>query len=72
MSRSATVKSKAENSLLRYLNDTRAELSKVTWPTREEGIRLTIIVVIATVIAGIFLFGVDSLFAALVGFLIQI
>ncbi len=72
MSRSATVKTKAENPLLRYFKDTRAEISKVTWPTREEGTRLTIIVVIATIIAGILLFSVDSLFAAVIGFLIQV
>ncbi len=72
MSRSATVKTKAENPLLRYFKDTRAEISKVTWPTREEGTRLTIIVVIATIIAGILLFSVDSLFAAIVGLLIQV
>lgn len=72
MSRSATVKTKADNPLLRYFKDTRAEISKVTWPTREEGIRLTIIVVVATIIAGILLFSVDSLFAAIVGLLIQV
>lgn len=72
MSRSATVKTKADNPLLRYFKDTRAEISKVTWPTREEGTRLTIIVVVATIIAGILLFSVDSLFAAIVGLLIQV
>lgn len=72
MSRSATVKTRSENVLVRYFNDTRTEISKVTWPTREEGIRLTIIVVIATIIAGIFLFGTDALFSLIVGFLIQI
>ena len=49
----------------------KAELQKVTWPTREEGIRLTWIVFVVTVISAIVLFGVDSLFAAIIGFLIR-
>ena len=69
MSRSTS--NKSENALVRYLKDTRAEVSKVTWPTREEGIRLTWIVFVVTVISAIVLFGVDSLFAAIIGFLIR-
>lgn len=68
----ATAKAKSENSLIRYFRDTRTEISKVTWPTREEGIRLTLIVVVATIASGALLFGVDSMFAAVVGLLIQI
>ena len=69
MSRSTS--NNSENALIRYLKDTRAEVSKVTWPTREEGIRLTWIVFVVTVISAIVLFGVDSLFAAIIGFLIR-
>ena len=69
MSRSTA--NKSENALVRYLKDTRAEVAKVTWPTREEGIRLTWIVFVVTVISAIVLFGVDSLFAAIIGFLIR-
>ena len=72
MSRSATVKAKPDNALIRYFKDTRAEISKVTWPTREEGIRLTIIVVIATIMSGIFLFGIDAFFAFIIGQLIRL
>ena len=70
MSRSTSTKS--ENALVRYLKDTRAEIAKVTWPTREEGIRLTWIVFVVTVISAIILFGIDSLFAAIIGFLIRL
>ena len=69
MSRSAAVKS--DNALVKYLRDTRAELSKVTWPTREEGMRLTGIVVAATIVSGIALFGIDYLFGSLIGLLIS-
>ena len=69
MSRSTSAKS--ENALVRYLKDTRAEIAKVTWPTREEGLRLTWIVFVVTVISAIVLFGIDSFFAAIIGFLIR-
>ena len=69
MSRSTSTKS--ENALIRYLKDTRAEVAKVTWPTREEGLRLTWIVFVVTVISAIVLFGIDSFFAAIIGFLIR-
>ncbi len=63
---SKTPKSRSSNALVRYLRDTRAEISKVTWPTREEGTRLTIIVMIATVISAIALFGVDTIFGLVI------
>lgn len=61
---------KTENALVRYFRDTRAEISKVTWPTREEGLRLTWVVTVVTVIAAIVLFGIDSLFALIVTLII--
>ena len=68
---SRTTSAKSENALVRYLKDTRAEIAKVTWPTREEGLRLTWIVFVVTVISAIVLFGIDSFFAAIIGFLIR-
>ncbi len=60
-----------ENALVRYIKDTRAELAKVTWPTREEGIRLTLVVLAVTTVAAIVLFGVDSFFSFLITSFIQ-
>ncbi len=70
MGRSTAAKAKSDNVIAKYLRDTRAEISKVTWPTREEGIRLTLIVVVVTIISGIVLFGIDFLFGALIAALI--
>jgi preprotein translocase subunit SecE len=70
MSRTTAVK--PENPLVRYFKDTRAELAKVTWPTREEGFRLTTVVLIVTTISAIVLFGVDSIFSLIVALLLQI
>ena len=57
---------KTENVLVRYFRDTGAEIAKVTWPTREEGIRLTWVVTVVTIVAAIVLFGIDSLFSLIV------
>lgn len=62
---------KTDNALVRYFRDTRAEISKVTWPTREEGLRLTWVVTVVTIVAAIVLFGIDSLFSLIVTLIIR-
>jgi preprotein translocase subunit SecE len=61
---------KTDNALVRYFRETRTEISKVTWPTREEGLRLTWVVSIVTLVAAIVLFGIDSLFSLMVTLII--
>jgi len=58
----AVKKKKKENRVARYLNQTRAELRKVTWPARDEAIRLTAIVLGVTVAMAAFLGLLDYLF----------
>jgi len=65
-------KVQSENSLLRYIRETREEIAKVTWPTREEGSRLTWIVFVVTIIAAISLFSVDYVFGTVIGWLIRL
>lgn len=72
MSPSASAKTKSDNRLVRYFRDTRAEVAKVTWPTREEGLRLTGIVLVVTVISGIFLWLADSFFGFVVTGLLRL
>jgi preprotein translocase subunit SecE len=62
---------KEENRLVRYFRDTRAEIAKVTWPTREQGLRLSAIVLLITAVSTVVLFAIDSLFGSIIGFLIQ-
>ncbi len=40
---------KQENRVVRYFKETRAELRKVHWPTRQEARNLTIIVLVFTI-----------------------
>ena len=49
----------------RFFRDTRSELRKVVWPTREQALNLTGLVCAASLAVGIFLGGVDLLFAEL-------
>jgi preprotein translocase subunit SecE len=60
-----------ENSLSRYIRETRGELRKVTWPTRDEAWRLTLIVLGVTAAFAVFLWAFDSLFSNLIQFLIR-
>jgi preprotein translocase subunit SecE len=57
--------------LLRYLTEVRDELKKVTWPTRQQTIEKTILVIIVSVIVGIYIGALDYLFTQLTALLIK-
>ncbi|MAY20007.1 MAG: preprotein translocase subunit SecE [Erythrobacteraceae bacterium] len=63
---------KRKTSIAEFVNQVRAETSKVVWPTREETIRTAIFVFIFMVILSLFFFGVDSLFNFVVTFLLEL
>jgi len=60
-----------ENAVVRYFKDTRAELRKVSWPSREEAVNLTIIVMTVTIAMAAFLGVVDFLFSRLFSLIIR-
>jgi preprotein translocase subunit SecE len=43
-----------------YLRDVRTEMTKVSWPSREELIESTTIVIVLSLILAVFIFGVDQ------------
>lgn len=49
-----------------FLKEVRDELKKVVWPTREETIRLTGVVVIVSIGVGLFLGGADLILTKLI------
>jgi preprotein translocase subunit SecE len=49
----------------RYFNESWAELKKVTWPTRETVIRLTLLVIAVSVIVGLYIAVLDRFFNTL-------
>jgi preprotein translocase subunit SecE len=48
---------------INFLKETKAELKKVTWPSRNEVTSTTIVVIIATVFFGFYLFFMDLIFS---------
>jgi len=51
------------NSLVKYLRETRGEIRKVTWPTKEEAWRLTAVVLAVTLASAIWLWFWDTVFS---------
>jgi preprotein translocase subunit SecE len=54
-----------------FLKETREELKKVVWPTRDEVVRLTGVVIIISVIVGVFLGGLDYILTNLLTLIIK-
>jgi preprotein translocase subunit SecE len=46
---------------VQFLQEVIGELKKVTWPTREETMKLTAVVIALSVIVGIFIGGLDAI-----------
>ena len=49
-----------------FVQQVKAETKKVAWPTRRETLMTTLMVVIMTSVLGLFFFGVDRAFGAIV------
>jgi len=66
-----TQSARRPNFLVRFINETMGELRKVTWPTRDEALRLTAVVLAVMIASSIFLGAIDALltegFRALIG-----
>jgi preprotein translocase subunit SecE len=55
--------------LTQYLRNSRAELTRVTWPTRDEVLQATQATLVFVVITALFLMVVDGVFGNLIGLL---
>lgn len=55
-----------------YLKDTRGELRKTTWPTREQATNLTLIVLAVTIVMAAFLGALDFVFAQVIRLIVSI
>ena len=67
----ALVNEKQEGALQRWVRETRGELRKVTWPTREEALRLTYVVIGLSLAMGLLLGGADFVLGSLYAFLVR-
>lgn len=71
MAKAKSEENKGPNPITKYWRETRGELRKVTWPTREESIRLTGIVLGVTIAFAAFLWIFDLLFSSGIRFIIE-
>lgn len=55
-----------------YIVDTRGELRKVVWPTREQAVNLTVAVLFVTLLMTIILGGIDFIFAQVLQWLLSV
>jgi preprotein translocase subunit SecE len=61
---------KQPNAVQRYFRETVGELRKVSWPTRQEAINLTIVVLIVVVIMSTILGFLDFVFSRLIAIIL--
>lgn len=61
---------KKENRIVKYFREARAEMRKVTWPTRQEALHLTGIVLAVTIVMSILLWVLDIFFTGVISALI--
>lgn len=55
-----------------FVNQVRAETAKVVWPTSRETLMTTFMVMIMTSMLGLFFFGIDRAFSAIVRLLLSL
>ena len=56
---------------LKFFQEVKQEAFRVTWPTKEETFRLSVIVISIAVVVGMFLGAIDLAFSRIIGFFIN-
>jgi len=54
-----------------FIKESIAEFKKVSWPTRKQTIRLTVMVIAASILVGLFISGADYLFTEVIELLLK-
>ena len=62
----------AKTSPLEFMRQVRAETAKVVWPSRKETVMTGVMVLIMATLLGVFFLGIDSMFDAIVRFLLSL
>jgi preprotein translocase subunit SecE len=55
-----------------FIRQVRAETAKIVWPTQRETLMTGVMVMIMTSLLGVFFIGIDSLFDAIVRYLLTL
>ncbi|MFZ5364907.1 MAG: preprotein translocase subunit SecE [Patescibacteria group bacterium] len=58
------------NKITQYLNDSKTELKKVSWPTKKETIKNTLIVIGISLSVAIFLGALDFIFSKIISWVV--
>lgn len=72
MSKTLAAQRRPGSRIVRFFKEVQSELSRVTFPTREEGIRLTSVVMVVTLVAAASLYVLDLFFSYLITWLITL
>lgn len=56
---------KPKKGIVKFFKDAKSEFKKVVWPSPKETTHNTVVVIIFCLLAGVFIFGIDSLFGLL-------
>ncbi|MDD5147518.1 MAG: preprotein translocase subunit SecE [Candidatus Daviesbacteria bacterium] len=54
-----------------FLKEVKEELVKVAWPSQEQTIRYTVLVILVAAVVGLFLGGLDYILTAITAFLLN-
>jgi preprotein translocase subunit SecE len=71
VAKSRAINKRQENAIVRYFRETWFELKKVAWPTREEALNLTGIVLVVTTFLALLLSVMDYVFSSAFGLFLK-
>ncbi len=72
MSKSVVARGRPGPRIFKFFKEVQSELSRVTFPTREEGLRLTSVVMMVTLVAAASLYVLDLFFSYVITWLITL
>lgn len=55
----------------KYFRDVVTEMKKIVWPSKKQVLNNTLVVIAVVIVAGLFIFGLDSLFGLVLKFVLQ-
>lgn len=57
--------------LFSFIQEVKAELSKVVWPSKKETVELTILVIVVSVLIGAYVGGLDFIFTSILDIILK-
>ena len=57
--------------IISFFQEVKEELAKVAWPTRDQTLRYTILVILVALVVGVFLGGLDYILTAVTSFILE-